>query len=324
MAGVSRNSIDLIRSAFAKLKGKFTRALIATLIAVSPLMLCCFTVYGIVGAVAFFGIFQVGYIRYMRALIDGQNPSYKIIFSEFVEPWMEVFLSICLFAMYALGYTLFIIPGVILVALFSMSFFIAEFKKSETPFAAMRDVVKYMKGNYTNMFGFKVLYWLVYGVAIALGALGVGFVIKFWAGYKVVSILLLVLTYVVVTLLWSVITVYYHTTQELFFRELLLYYEHDKALRVKKEVVIIEEEKQPVVETVAEPVEEVKPVKKAPVKKSTAAKTSTTKTSTAKAPAKKTTTAAKPAATKTATKSTTTKTAAKSTTAKKTTTKTTK
>jgi len=319
MAGVSRNSIDLIRNAFAKLKGKFGKAFIATLIAVSPLMLCFFTVYGIVGTVAFFGIFQVGYIRYMRALIDGQNPSYKVLFSEFAEPWMEVFLSILLFAMYALGYTLFVIPGVIVVGLFSMAFFIAEFKKSETPFTAMKDTVKYMKGNYTNMFGFKVLYWLMYLLVIVVGSVGVAFVIKLWAGYKFVSILLLVLTYIVVTLLWSLVSVYYHTTQELFFRELLLYYEHDKKQEVEKEVVIIEEEKEEDVSVVAV-AEKSTEVKKAPAKKSTTAKSSTSKATAAKAPVKKAT--AKSTTSRTASKPAAKTTTSKSTTAKKTTTKT--
>ena len=303
MAGVSRNSFQLIRNAFAKLKGKFGRAFVATLIAVAPLMLCCFTVYGIVGAVAFFGIFQVGYIRYMRALIDDQNPSYAVIFSEFVEPWMEVFLGVFLFGMYALGYVVFLIPGIILVALFSMSFFLAEFKKAGTPFEAMKYSVKYMKGNYTNMFGFKVLFWLVYMLVLIIGAVGGAFVIKLWAGYKVLSILLLVVTYVVVTVLWSLVSVYYHTTQELFFRELLLYYEYNKSKQDDKKVVIIEENK----ELEEQKVEEEKPVvveapKAKPVRKTTTAKS---------------TTASKPAAKRTTTKTTAAKTTAKKTTTKK-------
>ena len=305
MAGTSRNGFDLIRATFAKLKGKWCKAFLATVIMVAPLMLCSFTVYGLVAAVLLFGVFQVGYIRYMRALIDDQNPSFALIFSEFNEPWMEIFLGSILISLYVVGGVLFVIPGVIMVALFSMSMFLAEYKKSKTPVDAMKNSAKYMRGSYTHMFAYKVLFWLVYIVLLLCVGIGVVFVVKLWANYKVWSILLLVLLYVATTVVWSLITMYYHVANELFFRELLLYANHREQENNKdKKVVIIEEENsEPVVE---EKTVEEKPaqVKKPAVRKTTTAKKTAPKTTEAKATAVKKASEDKPVK-KTTTKKTT-------------------
>jgi len=307
MAGVSKNGFDLIKATFAKLKGKFGKAFLATLIMIAPLMLCCFTVYGIAAAVILFAVFQVGYIRYMRALLNDENPSMYLIFSEFKEPWLEIFLGILLVSMYAVGYVLLIVPGIILVGLFSMSIFFAEYKKSKTPLEAMKYSIKYMKGNYSNMFAFKVLYWAVYFVILGLTAVGLVFVVKLWANYKVWSILLMIGLYILVTLAWSVVTMYYHVSSELFFRELLLYSDYRESKKSTKKVAIIEENTEVKEE---KPVEQnVQPVEKKVVRK-TAPKTNASKSTavtTAKTAIKKSTAAKASSSTKsTAVKKTTT------------------
>lgn len=306
MSGVSKNSFDLIRSAALKLKGNMLKAFLATLIVVSPLMLCCFTVYGIVAAVMLWAVFQVGYIRYMRALLNGENPSYAVLFSEFTAPWLEIFLGAILISMYLVGMVVFVIPGIILVGLFSMTVFFSEYKNAKTPFEAMGYSSKYMRGNIMNMFAFKVLFWAAYLMVMVIGLLGVLGVIKLWANFKIWSILLLIIIYVLTTLAWSFITVYYHATTELFFNELLVYADRkNKTVVEEKQVEVTEEQPQ-------EKVVEEKPKKVVARKPATKTTDSTAKTtkSTAKPTTVKKTTTAKSTST-TATKTTTKKTTSK-------------
>lgn len=303
MSGVSKNSFDLISLSFEKLKGKFGKGFLATLIVVAPLMLCCFGVVLIPLAVLLWGVLQTGYIRYMRALIKDEKPSYKLLFSEFKNPGVELLLGTILICSFILGGVLFIAPGIILVSLYSMSLFFAEAKKSATPFEAMRDTRKAMKGNYTNMLSFKVLFWLVYALLIIFGLTGIVVSFKAWADYKLISIIVFVVVYIITTLGWSVVTTYYQVTSELFFQELLVYSEADKKEAVEdKKVEIIEEtvEEKVVSEQKSEDKEVKKPVRKTttktsitkPAQKKTSA-TSTAKKTTTKSTAKTTTSTAK-------------------------------
>jgi len=304
MTKISKNSFDLIKSAVLKLKGKMKQAFLATLIMVSPLMLCCFTVYGIVAAAMLWAVFQVGYIRYMRALINDENPSYTLIFSEFSEPWLEIFLGSILISSYLVGLVLLAIPGILLIGFFSMSLFFSEYKKAKTPIEAMKYSAKYTRGNITNMFAFKVIFWALYLVVLGLGIFGVLGVVKLWANYKVLAIIILVLLYVLVTLVWSVITMYSHATSQLFFKELLFYADEDNDKTEEKEVNIIQEQ------PIEQPVEKKEVVEKTPAKtttKTTTKRATTTSSTTKKSPAKSTVTKSTATKKTSATKSSTTK-----------------
>lgn len=303
MTNVSKNSMDFIKVAGEKVKGKFGKAFLATLMMVAPLMLCVFTVYAIPLAIIFFGVFETGYIRFMRALLNGENPGFGVMFSEFKTPWLEIFLGAIMVCMFVLGTVILIVPGAILIAYYSMSLFVAEKEKIVDPGVALKETSKKMNGNIASMFAYKTLFWVFYILVIfggiILGLLGY----KLWADHVLLALLVIFADYLVVTGLWSLITVYYHTANELFFNEMLYCNEVRKARKQKQKVEIINEAGD-VQETKAVKAEEVKAEEKAPAKK----------------PATKTTT-------KTAGKTTTkpaTKTATKPATAKKTTTKTTK
>lgn len=292
MTNVSRNSLDLIETAGKSLKGKFGKAFLATLILVAPIMACIFSVYLIPVAVLLYGVLQTGYIRYMRALLDGQQTSYKMIFSEFTNPGLEILLGTMMVCMFVLGGVLVVIPGIVLVGFYSMALYFAEKNKSVTPIEALKQSRQHMRKNITNLFAYKVLYWLGYVVLIIIAMAGGIASLKLWGEYTAASVIIFLVDFVVVTLLWALISTYYNATTELFFRELLVYSGETK--EEAKEVVAPVEEK-------VEEVEE-KPVKKQTTKKTTVAKA---------VPAKKTgtkTTAAAKATTKPATKATTAKT----------------
>ncbi len=295
MSNVSKNSIELISMTSKKLKGKYGKGFLATLVLLLPIMACMFSFYAIPVAVLFWGVLQTGYIRYMRDLLDDKNPSIKMIFSEFSNPFLELFLGVILVCMFVLGGVLLIVPGIILIALYSMSLFFAERNKSQTPWEAMKQCRQGMKDNYTNMLSFKVLYWLVYVIVLVLSITGVLITFKLWPDYKALAIVCFVLDYIFTTCVWAVITTYYQASCELFFRELLIYGEKAKERENgEKDIEIIPEvvEETPV-ENKTEEVEKVE--KPAPAKKSTSttkkASTSTAKKTTSTA--KKTTTAKK-------------------------------
>lgn len=289
MAEVSKNSMDFIKVAGEKVKGKFGKAFLGTLMMVAPLMLCVFTVYALPLAILFFGVFETGYIRFMRALINGENPSYKLIFSEFKAPWLEIFLGTIMICMFALGTVLAIIPGAILIAYYSMSLFVAEKGGIKDAGVALKETSKKMNGNIAGMFAYKTLFWVFYIITFFLGLIVALFATKLWADHLVIALLVLLADYLVIAVLWSIITVFYHTANELFFAEVLTYEEIKKARKASKKVEIISETKE------AEK-EEVKPVEvetveeeKAEPKKEPAKKTATKKGKTEKPATKKTT-----------------------------------
>ncbi len=289
MAEVSKNSMDFIKVAGEKVKGKFGKAFLGTLMMVAPLMLCVFTVYALPLAILFFGVFETGYIRFMRALINGENPSYKLIFSEFKAPWLEIFLGTIMICMFALGTVLAIIPGAILIAYYSMSLFVAEKEGIKDAGVALKETSKKMNGNIAGMFAYKTLFWVFYIITFFLGLIVALFATKLWADHLVIALLVLLADYLIIAVLWSIITVFYHTANELFFAEVLTYEEIKKARKASKKVEIISETKE------AEK-EEVKPVEveaveeeKAEPKKEPAKKTATKKGKTEKPATKKTT-----------------------------------
>ena len=289
MAEVSKNSMDFIKVAGEKVKGKFGKAFLGTLMMVAPLMLCVFTVYALPLAILFFGVFETGYIRFMRALINGENPSYKLIFSEFKAPWLEIFLGTIMICMFALGTVLAIIPGAILIAYYSMSLFVAEKEGIKDAGVALKETSKKMNGNIAGMFAYKTLFWVFYIITFFLGLIVALFATKLWADHLVIALLVLLADYLVIAVLWSIITVFYHTANELFFAEVLTYEEIKKARKASKKVEIISETKE------AEK-EEVKPVEvetveeeKAEPKKEPAKKAATKQGKTEKPATKKTT-----------------------------------
>lgn len=281
MTQVSTNSFNLVKNASEKIKGKFFNALGATILTIAPLMLCVFTLYLAPLAVLLFGILDTGYIRYMRELMAGNNPSFKLIFSEFTNPWLEMFLGTILVCMFVGGAVLLFVPAVIFVALYSMSLYFAEYNKSKMPFDAMYDSSKHMKGNYTNMFSFKSLFWLMYVILIVGGLAGVFGAFKLWANYKLWAVVVFVGTYILATLLWSIVTIYYKASTEMFFQELLIY-NANKAEKQDKKVEIIEEKVEEVKVEDKPQVKKASTTRKPATAKSTTTKTSASKTSSAK------------------------------------------
>lgn len=297
MNNVSKNGLDLVKIASSTVKGKFAKAFIATLIMFAPLIAICFIPYaGWAISLFLFGVFETGYIRYFRALVNDQNPSLNLLFSEFKTGWLETFLGTCMLVMFLLGTVLFIVPGIILIGYYSMSLFMAEHYKTKGVMESFKVCQNKMKGNLTSMLSYKSLFAVIYIVLLVAAVFGAWGIYALYATNVALAVSLGIVALLVFIIVFSIITVYYHASNEVFFQEVLIY---DERKNVKK---------QPIVQQPVETVEEVKPVeRKAAAKPATASKTAAKTTAVKSAAAKSTT---KATSTKT-TKSTTSKTTKK-------------
>lgn len=269
---VSKNGMDLIKISAGKLKGKFGKAFVGTLIAFAPLLVLALAVPYYIGfalAVLMFGVVQTGYIRFMRALMNGENPSLKVIYSEIKTGWLETFLGTIMIVMFLLGGVLFIVPGVVLYGFFGMALFVAEKEKSATFTLALKSTKDKMSKNIVSMFSYKLFFWIFYIILFAGVLLGYFGVLALSETNLILAILVAVVGVLVLIVLYSILNVYYHAANETFFQE-VLYYE-EKTKQARKKVNVVEEAKTEVVEQKEEVKEEpkAKPVRKAPVKKTT-------------------------------------------------------
>ena len=269
---VSKNGMDLIKISAEKLKGKFGKAFVGTLVAFAPLLILAVVVPYYIGfalSVLLFGVVQTGYIRFMRALMNGENPSLKEIYSEVKTGWLETFLGTVMIVMFLLGGVLFIVPGVILYGYFGMGLFVAEKEKCASLGVALKSTKEKMDKNIMSMYAYKLFFWIFYIILIAGVLLGYIGVLALAETNVVLAVLVGIVGLLVVVVLYSILNAYYHAANETFFQE-VLYYE-DKKKTTRKKVNVVEEVKPEVVEPKAEEKQPAakQPVKKAPAKKTT-------------------------------------------------------
>ncbi len=235
MNTLSKNGFDLIKIAGTKVKGKFAKAFLGTLVTFAPLIALCFIPYaGWAISVFLFGVMETGYIRFMRGVLNGENPSLALIYSEVKTGWLETFLGVSMIVMFLLGTVLLIVPGVILICYYSMSLFMAEKYKAKTIGEALYLSQSKMSGNVTALLSYKSIFWLAYLILIVAGVLGGWGVVALFAKTPVVAVLVGVVGVLVFMILFAVITVYYHSSNATFFEEILTIDEQKKAKRANK------------------------------------------------------------------------------------------
>lgn len=236
MSNISKNGFDMIKTASKKVNGKFMKAFVGTLIMFVPLIALCFIPYaGWALSVFLFGVFETGYIRYFRRLINEENPSLKVLFSEFKTGWLETFLGACLIVMYIFGGVLFIIPGIVIIGLYSMGLFVAEQYKTEGIIETLKLTRNKTKGHTTSMLAYKSIFALIYLVLAAVTFFGFWGIYILYATSPVVSILVGVVAGLLIILAFCIITTYYHSCNELLFQEMIA---SDVTPVVKEEVEV--------------------------------------------------------------------------------------
>ena len=306
----NKHGLALIGHSVGRLNGKFSQCFVGTFTFVAPLLLvligfgilglCCqnillFTI-GVLLFAMFFGMLDTGYIRYYRAVLNGENPSLGVIFSEVrftKHALLLVLLSTILIALYIVGTLLFIITVGFVITFLSLMFFVVEHYEITTFRKSFITSATLMVGNRLHMLAYKLLFFLIYGVLIALAVL-CGFLVYSMLTNVALAVVFAICGIIVFLFLYSLVTVYYHACNETFFEDAIIHKnvvdernrKHIEEYRAKMAA-----KEAPAAETVAqeEPVatettEEAPAPKKAPAKKTTTAKksTSTAKKSTAK------------------------------------------
>ena len=311
----NKHGLALIGHSVSRLNGKFSQCFVGTFTFVAPLLLVllgfgvlglCFQnillfTIGVLLFAIFFGLLDTGYIKYYRAVLNGENPSLGVIFSEVrftKHALLLVLLSAILIALYIVGTLLFIITVGFVITFLSMMFFVVEHYEITTFRKSFITSATLMLGNRLHMLAYKLLFFLIYGVLIALGVL-CGFLVYSMLSNIALAVVFAICGVIVFLFLYSLVTVYYHACNETFFEDAIIHktvvdernrkhIEEYRAKMAAKEATpaetVVEE---PVAEEPAEE-EAAKPApKKAPAKKSatksTAKKTTTKKSTTKKA-----------------------------------------
>ena len=315
----SKHSLAMIGHSVGRLNGKFSQCFVGTFAFVAPLLIVLIgcAVLGLVFNNVFlfcigvlidcimFGMLDTGYIKYYRAVLNGENPSLAVIFSEVrftKHALLLVLLSTILMALYMVGTLIMIITVGFVITFLSMMFFVVEHYEITTFRKSFITSATLMVGNRLHMLGYKLLFYLIYGVLIALGFLCGCLVYTMLAQNVALAIVFAICGAIVFLFLYSLITVYYHACNETFFEDALIQKknvtERDrKALEAYRaslaekngeankteEVTEVAETEETTEEPAPKKTTKSSTAKKTAAKKSTAKKTTTKKTTTKKA-----------------------------------------
>ncbi len=288
----SKSLIEFFANTKARFKGKFGQAFLATLISVLPFAVIIFAaawltqlVHGLFGiilviAIVLFGNMQVGHIRFIRKLTEGEEkPSLKILFSGFVGKniIMYAFLGIIVFLIYIFSGILLFVPLLFAIGSYSMVFYFVEHHNYDHYLDALSTSAKKMKRHRVNMYAYKLWFYLAYVLALALFL----FVLLCLSQIEVlsVSIILMIVWHILFYVLFSYITTIYGFCNFNYFVEVLDYHERKKATATPEVNTTEEKEEKKLEKVSAEEVKEEKIQEKKPAKTATA-KTTTKTTAT--------------------------------------------
>lgn len=238
----SRNGLELIKYGAIRLKGNFSALFMGALAMVTPLVLMLLVPYliskftnvawivsiGVALFAIFVGPMQVGYIKYFNDVIDGKQPSIKLVYSQIrfsVFSLRTSYIAVLLLVLYFVGGLLWLVPGGICVAFFSMTLFFLEKYKYEKLSGAMTDCAKQMVGNRLAMFSYKLIFYLVYALLLGVAGLCLLLIFLIAEDSMIVSWIVTVCSTIVFIFMYTMVTVYYHSCNQIFFEDTLMHNE---------------------------------------------------------------------------------------------------
>lgn len=222
MDRTSKNGLDLIGIAGSKLKGVWGKGFLGTLMYVTPIIALLFVPYvGWALAIAVFGWLTAGYVSFMKGLLKGDNPSYAMIFTTVHEFAQATLIGVILCCGTILGLVIFIIPGIIIVGFYSMSFFVLD----EQAITSVSDTLNLssmkMEGNKTSMFAYKVIYYLLYVIVALIALVAFIFIARLYDTHQALAICLGVVDLLVSLVLVSIVTLYFYASNVVFYNEIV-------------------------------------------------------------------------------------------------------
>lgn len=253
----SRNALELIKYGAIRLKGHFSVLFMGALAMVTPLVLVLLVPYLIakfsdvtwimsIGVVLFalmIGPLQMGYIKYFNETIDGKQPKLTRVYAEFkpsVFTLRTMYIASLLLVLYIVGGILWIIPACILVAFYSMTLFFLEKYKYPRLSGAMNDCAKQMIGNRLAMFSYKLVFYFVYLMILAIGVLCLMLIFLLAEDSLLVSYIVALCSTIVFIFMYTMVTVYYHSCNQIFFEDTLMHNERVKQGKLKTKTASVE------------------------------------------------------------------------------------
>lgn len=241
----SKNGLELIKFGAIRLKGNFGALFLGTIAMVTPLVLIFLVPYliarftdigwimsiGIALDAIIIGPMQMGYIKYFNDVIDGKQPRLTVIYSQFKFSSMTlrtIYIAMLLILLYILGTILWIVTAGFVIAFFSMTLFFLEKYKYHKLSDAMTDCAKHMIGNRLAMFSYKLIFYFVYALLFAIGALCIALIFVLAGESMLISYIVTLCSVIVFIFMYSMITVYYHSCNQIFFEDTLMYNERKR------------------------------------------------------------------------------------------------
>ena len=244
---ISKNTGDLLVLAGNNFFPSFWRGLVGTFFALLPFLSIAivmalinqywsYITFGCL-ALVLVGPMQSGYIAFSKSLYEGEKANVFKVFCGFANKNFIVIAlaSAVLVTMYILGFTLFLVPGVVVIAFFSMvPYYVAKYE-DKTLFEAMKMCFVRMRRNRISMMSYKFAFYLLFLILIILSWLA-GFGVYSLASYSLAaSIAAGIVCGIAILFLLCALVSYYHSANFCFFIEIEERYERKmKKLEAKE------------------------------------------------------------------------------------------
>ena len=213
------NCFTLMNTACKKLKGNFGKAFLATLVVIAPLVAISFIPYyiGIVLALFFSGYLFYGLIEYYKKLFKGENPSLKVVFTNYSKFGAATLMGIINIICMVIGFILLIFPSIVYMIYYCVNMHILSDQKETNILGAFNENSTRMIGNKTLVLSYKILLYFL--MALIIAACGLLFVpiSTLYASNFALSIFLGILVVIVGIILLALVNVLYQATQMEFY-----------------------------------------------------------------------------------------------------------
>lgn len=240
------NCFTLMHNACKKLKGNFLKALIATFIVVAPLVAIAFIPYyvGIILAVLFSGYLFYGLIIFYQKLFAGENPSYKVIFTNFNKFGASTIIGVINAVCLVLGFILLIFPSLVYMVYYGVNLHILANQKETKVKEVFVENSSRMIYNRTLVLSYKILcYFLMAMVVLICGLLFLP-ISGLYASNFALCVFLGVLVVLFGIVLLTFVQVLYQSTQLEFYQTCLPSVEESDNYRRTQNEKAIERRKQ--------------------------------------------------------------------------------
>ena len=272
----NKTAFGLFKTSFDSAKPHLTKLFIGTLVYTFPLVMLALIPYiGWVLSVLIFGHLTYGYIGFIRDTLAGKEVKLYSIFQLRKNMSTSTFLGALLVVLIVLGSVLFIVPGLLVIAYYSMSMYVLQQDNSASIMENLRISSKLVDGQKVLMLTYKILFYILYAFLVLIAGIAGLFLNILYTTMPLLAVVLFILLAFVVYLLFVMVTVYFAVSNELFYSCVLKV----KSPSKPSEQPVIEEAKAE--ETVTAPKTE------KPVAPKQPAKPSSTKTATTKKPVEK-------------------------------------